>query len=145
MHLGTFFFLCTTIGLVSSTDDVQELKSLVTSLQSQIQDLTTRIEILEKKKSNDECPCDLTLLEDQIRYNAEDITSTKVEVGVLTSIVQTVEVDMHELKQTVNENENNVIENDYEVQGLNKSIKLRSIECKYCANLFIAKHLSFIC
>ena len=122
MHLGTFFFLCTAIGLVSSTDDVQELKSLVTSLQSQIQDLTTRMEILEKEKSTDECPCDLTLLEDQIRYNAEDITSTKVEVGVLTTIVQNVEVNMHELKQIVNENENNVIENDYEIQGLNKRL-----------------------
>ena len=87
-------------------------------MQTQIEGLNSRLKTLE----NQECPCDLTFLEDQIRYNAEDITNTKVEVGVLTSIVQTVEVDMHDLKKTVNENENNIIQNDFEVQALNKRL-----------------------
>ena len=87
-------------------------------MQTQIEGLNSRLQTLE----NQECPCDLTFLEDQIRYNAEDITNTKVEVGVLTSIVQTVEVDMHDLKKTVNENENNIIQNDFEVQALNKRL-----------------------
>ena len=87
-------------------------------MQTQIEGLNSRLKTLE----NQECPCDLTFLEDQIRYNAEDITNTKVEVGVLTSIVQTIEVDMHDLKKTVNENENNIIQNDFEVQALNKRL-----------------------
>ena len=121
MHLGHLIWFFAFVGFAiasSSTDDVQALKSLIHTMQTQIEGLTSRLQNLE----NQECPCDLTFLEDQIRYNAEDITNTKVEVGVLTSIVQTVEVDMHNLKQTVNENQNNILQNDFEVQSLNKRL-----------------------
>ena len=90
LHFSTLFLLSLESIEAKSDKDFHDLLADVKALKIENDSLKAEVSTLE----NEECPCDLHYLVDQIRWNGEDITCANVHLGVLNEEVRDINLDV---------------------------------------------------
>ena len=89
--------------------------------------MNKRLLALESEKSShsfttEECPCDLTLIEDQIRFNTEEIVNVKVDMGVLGSKVDTFNSEVFAIQKNVQVLNEDVQQTNTDLRSLDQRV-----------------------